>query len=161
LPYYYSSPYTGTLTNAGGNADLMTWEPGDDKPLALVRAVLGQSTEIADAAEEIIIVSLVHMTATVTNSNGTSVTPTKRNSSDPASAATVEANGATVSTSSGTTTVLEYWAWNMRGSPLVIEWPEEAWQPWARQGEALILRCDSTVTDDVTIAIHAIHKEMG
>lgn len=161
MPFYYSSPYTGTLTNSGGNADLMTFEPGDDKPIALCRFVIGQTSEVADAAEEAIQISLIHMTATVTNSNGTSVTPTKRNSNDPASGATVEANGATVSTTSGTSTVLEYWAWNIRASPLVIEWPEEAWQPFARQGEALILRCDTTVADDVTIVMHAIHKEMG
>lgn len=161
MPFFYSSPYTGTLTNAGGNADLFTIEPGDDKPVALVRFVIGQTSEVTDATEEVILISLIHMTATVTNSNGTSVTPTKRNSSDPASGATVEANGATVSTTSGTSTILEYWAWNMRGSPLVVEWPEEAWQPWARQGEALILRCDTTVADDVTIALHVVHKEMG
>jgi hypothetical protein len=161
LPYYYSSPYTGTLTNAGGNADLFTLEPADDKPCAPVRFVIGQTSEVGDATEEVILISLIHMTATVTNSNGTAVTPTKRNSSDPASGATVEANGATVSTTSGTSTILEYWAWNVRGSPLVIEWPEEQWQPWARQGEALILRCDTTVADDITIAMHLIHKEMG
>ena len=74
----YSVPYTGTLTNAGGNLDLFELIPGDDKPIKLRGLVLGQTTEIADAAEESLGISIVHLAATVTGSNGTSVTPVPR-----------------------------------------------------------------------------------
>jgi hypothetical protein len=71
----YTVPYTGTLTNAGGNADLFELTPGDDKPIHLRGLILGQTSEVADAAEEAISVSVIHLAATVTSSNGTTVTP--------------------------------------------------------------------------------------
>jgi hypothetical protein len=158
VPYYYKGAYSGTLTNAGGNADLMTFEPGDDKTMALLRFVIGQTSEVADAAEEAMQISIIHMTATVTNSNGSSVTVAKGNVNDPATGTTVEANGSTISTTSGASVTHEIIAWNMRGSPLIIDWPEE-FAPFARQGEAIIIRCDTTVADDVTIVMTAIWKE--
>ncbi len=158
MPYYYKGSYSGTLTNAGGNADLMTFEPGDDKSMALLRFMVAQTSEVADAAEESIQISVIHMTATVTNSNGSSVTVAKGNTNDPATGTTVEANGSTISTTSGSSVTHEIWGWNMRGSPLIVDWPEE-WAPYARQGEAIIIRCDTTVADDVTIQLTAVWKE--
>lgn len=157
---YYRVAYTGTLTNAGGNADLLEILPADDKPCYIVRAMLSQTSEIQDAAEENLQLSWVHLGATVTGGNGTAVTPALATTGIGAAAGfAAECNGATVATTSGTTTILEYFGWNIRGTPLIIDYPDEDWQPSARQGEALLLRCDSTPTDDITIQLTFIVRE--
>jgi hypothetical protein len=156
----YTVPYTGTLTNAGGDADLFELTPGDDKPLRLRGLILGQTSEVADAAEEAIRVSIMHLAATVTSGNGSSVTPVPLDLVDSAAGFTAEANGATVATSSGTTTTMEEFAWNMRVSPLERWWPDERFAPVVRQASALVVRCQTTVADDVTIAITAYVEEL-
>lgn len=156
----YTVPYTGTVTNAGGNADLLILLPGDDKPLRLRGWSIGQLSEVGDAAEEGLSISLIHMTATVTDGNGTDVTPTKRDSADATDGFTAECNGATVATTSGTTTNLEEYAWNIRNSPWDWWYPDERFAPIAKQGEALILRMNTTPADDFTISMTFWVEEM-
>jgi hypothetical protein len=156
----YTVPYAGTLTNAGGNADLFELTPGDDKPIRLRGLVLGQTSEVADAAEESVNLNIIHLGATVTSGNGTSVTPVPLDPSNAAAGFTAEANGATVATTSGTATTVEESAWNIRLSPLERWWPDEQFAPMARQGAALVVRCATTVADDVSIAITAYVEEL-
>lgn len=155
----YAVPYTGTLTNAGGNADLFELLPATQKPIYLRGFVLAQTTEVQDAAEEVLQLSVIRMTATVTSSNGTSVTPVPLNAVDAAAGFTAEANGATVATTSGTATTIEEFGWNMRLSPFERWYPDERFCPSARNAEGLFLRNNSTVADDVTIAITAFVEE--
>lgn len=155
----YTVPYTGTLTNSGGDADLFELTPGDDKPIRLRGLVLGQTSEVADAAEEGIRLTIYHLGATVTSGNGSSVTPVPLDPTDTAAGFSAEANGATVATSSGTSTIVEESAWNIRLSPLERWWPDPLFAPMARQGAAICVRCQTTVADDVTIAITAYVEE--
>jgi hypothetical protein len=157
----YTVPYTGTLTNAGGNADLFEFVPGDDKPIALRGLILGQTSEVADAAEEAISVSIIHLAATVTSGNGTGVTPVPIDvlGNPTAAGFTAEANGATVATSSGTSTTVVEFAWNLRGSPYELWFPDERFAPKCRQASGLVVRCNTTVADDVTICITAFVEE--
>jgi hypothetical protein len=156
----YTVPYAGTLTNAGGNADLFELLPGDDKPIRLRGLVLGQTSEVADAAEESVNLNIVRLGATVTGGNGTSVTPVPLDPTDTAAGFTAEANGATVATTDGTTTIVEEFAWNLRLSPLERWWPDPEFAPMCRQGSGLFLRCATTVADDVSIAITAYVEEL-
>jgi hypothetical protein len=73
---------------------------------------------------------------------------------------TAEANGATVATTSGSAAIVEESAWNIRISPMERWWPDDAFAPMAYQGEALVIRCQTTVADDVTIAITAYVEEI-
>jgi hypothetical protein len=148
----YTVPFTSTITNAGGNSDLWIFEPADDKPIKLRGLRFGQISEVADAAEEGVQISIIRMAATVTNGNGTSVTPVPLDSADAAAGFTSESNGATVATTSGATTILDYIAWNIRSSPYETWFPDAAFAPKAKQGEALIVRLDTTVADDITFA---------
>lgn len=157
----YRVPYTGTLTNSGGNADLMALTPADDKPIRLVGFIFGQTSETGDAAEENPEITVHHMTGTVTITGGTSVTPApNRPGTDVAAGFTATANSSTVATTSGTDTKLEDWAWNERVTPYERHILEE-WRPRAAQTEYIIIRCDSTVADDVTIAITVLVEEEG
>ena len=160
MPRRYNVPFTGTLTNAGGNSDIWIFLPADDKPLALVGFWLGQTSEVADAAEEAIQLSVMHMTGTVTDGNGTSVTPVKAGDQNQAAAGfTSEYLGATVATTSGTTTTLAILGWNMRGSPVYFPFDDPLGQPRAAQTEAILIRCDTTVADDVTLTGTAVIDE--
>lgn len=148
----YAVPFSATVTNAGGNADLWEFLPADDKPIKLRGVRLGQISEVGDTAEEGIQVSIVRLGATVTGSNGTSVTPVPLDSADAAAGFTAEYNGATVATTNGTTTIVEYLAWNNRNSPFEIWYPDPAFAPKAKQGEGLFIRMDTTIADDMTFA---------
>jgi hypothetical protein len=50
-------------------------------------------------------------------------------------------------------------AWNIRNSPLEMWWPEDKYAITCRQASALVVRCNSTVTDDITICITAYVEE--
>lgn len=156
----YTVPYTGTLTAAGGDADLFELTPTDDKPIRLRGLVLAQTSEVADAAEESLRISIIRLPVTVTSSNGTAVTPVAIDETDAAAGFAAEANGATVATTSGTAAIIEEFAWNVRISPLERWWPEERFAPQVRQAGALVVRCQSTVVDDMTVAMTAYVEEL-
>lgn len=152
----YTVPYTGTIANAGGNADLVELLPADDKPIKLRGFKFGQTSEVGDAAEEGISISIIRMAATVTSGNGTSTTPVPMDSADVAAGFTAEANGVTVATTSGTSTVVEEIALNIR-APFETWWPDFAIK--AKQGEGLFIRLNTTVADDVTASWTAYVEE--
>jgi hypothetical protein len=149
----YRVPYTGTITNAGTDTDLIALTPADDKPIRLVGWIIGQSSEVGDAAEENLRLTLRHMTATVTVTGGTGVTPVanRPGTGDVAAAGfTATANSTTVATTTGTSTIMEELAWNERNTPWE-RWIPEEMRPIALQGEYLIVRQETTAADDYTI----------
>jgi hypothetical protein len=149
----YSVPFAlGTVTNTGGNADLWELLPADDKPIKLRGLRFGQTTEVGDAAEEGIDISIVRLGATVTSSNGSAVTPVPMDSADVAAGFTAEVNGATVATTSGTTTVMDNIPWNNRNTPFETWWPDENFAPKAKQGEGLFVRMNTTIADDMSFS---------
>lgn len=146
----YTVSYQGTVTNAGGNADLLEILPADDKPIKLRGFLLSQISEVGDTAEEGLRISIVRLGATVTTGNGTATTGIPMDSADAAAGFTAECNGATVATTSGTTVVLAEMGWNVRNSP--YEWwaPDANYAPKAKQGEGLFVRMETTPADDFT-----------
>lgn len=159
----YRVAYTGTLTNAGGDSDLLSIQPADDKPCRLIGWIIGQSTEVGDIQEESLRITMRHMTATVTiGSGGSSPTPSANRPGTTevvAAGFTARCNDTTVSTTSGTSTIMEELAWNVRSSPWERWIPEEL-RPVAFQGEVIILRCESTPADDLTIEMTFFVEEM-
>lgn len=156
----YTVPYSGTLTNAGGDADLLEILPADDKPVRLRGWILGQTSEIGDTMEEGLRLSVIRLPATVTGGNGTAVTPATLDSADAAAGAATEANGATVATTSGTAVTLMELAWNVRSSPYDFWFPDERFCPVVKQGEGLVVRCQTTAADDISIAITFFLEEL-
>ncbi|GAA2209309.1 hypothetical protein GCM10009850_047670 [Nonomuraea monospora] len=148
----FTIPWTGTITNTGGNADLWEVLPGDDYPIRVRGVRLGQTSELGDTAEESLRISIVRMGATITSSNGTAGAPETVGRPDQTPAFTCETNGATVATTTGTTDILEEMSWNIRNSPFEIWYPDPDFAPTAIQGEGLFVRLQSTVADDITFA---------
>lgn len=146
----YTVSVSGTFANASGDTDLIEILPADDKPVKLRGFIIGQTSEVGDAAEEGLRLSILRLPATVTSGNGSSTTPKPMDSADAAAGAACETIGATVATTSGTADTLVELAWNIRGSP--YEWwaPDDRFAPKAKQGEGLVVRLQTTVADDIS-----------
>jgi hypothetical protein len=149
----YTVPWTGTVTNAGGDADLWEILPADDLPCKIRGFRLGQTSEVGDSAEESLRISIIRMTATVTSGSGGSAgAPEQVDLAAQTPGFAAEVNNTTVATTSGDTEIIEELAWNERASPLEIWYPDPDFAPRAIQGQALLIRLQSTVADDITFA---------
>lgn len=145
----YTVPFTGTIANAGGNTDLIYLTPADDKPIKLIGFRFGNGSEIAEAQEEGLTITVYRMTATVTvGSGGSAITPTPCQAADTAAGFTARANDTTVATTSGAATVFDEIAAINRNSPFEYWWGEFGCQ--CPQASAIIIRLNTTVADDMT-----------
>lgn len=147
----YTVVHQGTITNAGGDVDLCELLPADDKPIKLRGLILSQISEVGDAAEEGLRISIMRLPATVTSgSGGSSPTPVPIDSADAAAGFTAETGNTTVGTTSGTAVTLAEFGWNLRNSPYEMWFPDAPYSPKAKQGEALVVRQQTTAADDYT-----------
>ena len=146
----YMHPYFGTVTNAGGNADLFELAPAANKPCRLRGLMLGQTTEVGDAAEEGLNLNIIRMTATVTGGNGTGVTgvPVRSAIANTAASYAAESNGATVATTSGAATTMSEMGCNERNTPFDFFFPDMDFSPEVQNAEFLFLRMATTPADD-------------
>jgi hypothetical protein len=149
----FTGPWTGTITNAGGNTDLWELLPAADHPCSIRGIRLGQTSETGDAAEENLRISIVRMTATVTSGSGGSAgAPEQVDLSGQAPSFASETNNTTVATTSGDTEVIEEMAWNERATPFEVWYPDPDFAPKAIDGQALLVRLQDTVADNITFA---------
>lgn len=147
----YTVSYQGTITNSGGDTDLLEVLPADDKPVKLRGFCLSQISEVGDTAEEGLRISIKRLPATVTSgSGGSSVTPAPMDSADVAAGAACECNNTTVATTSGTAVILAELGWNIRNSPMDFWFPDPQFAPKVKQGEGLVVRQETTAADDYT-----------
>lgn len=157
----YTVPGQGTVTTAGGDNDLFIFLPADDKPIKLRGWVFGQTSEVKDTEEEGLRISIYRMTATVTDGNGSAVTPVPVKRGSSASGFTSEFNGTTVATTSGTSTIVAEVAWINRVTPWEFWFPDDDFCPDCIQGEALVIRLQTTLADDMTFVGTVFVEEMG
>lgn len=158
----YAVTYNGTITNAGGDTDLLSIQPADDKPVRLRGFRLSQTSEVSDAQEEGLRITVKRLPATFTvGSGGSSITAVTPPADDlePVWSFTARANDTTVATTSGTVQVLEEIGWNERNSPCDFWYPDVQFCPKARQGIGLVIRQETTAADDYTICFTAWVEE--
>jgi hypothetical protein len=148
----FYAPYSGTITNAGGDTDLIEINPASNKPVKLRRFIIGQISEMGDTAEEGLRISVIRLPATFTSgSGGSTVTKTyPRSGTSVAAGATIEANNTTVATTTGTAETLYELSWNIRQTPAEFAWYDDEFMPTVANGEGLVLRLQNTVADDIT-----------
>lgn len=155
----YTVAWSGTLTAAGGDADLLEVLPADDKPVKLIGFMVSQISEVGDAAEEGLRISVIRLPATVTSgSGGSSATPAPMDSADAAAGMACETNNTTVATTSGTAVTLAEYGWNER-MPFEAVYPDPNMRPKVKQGEGLVVRCQTTAADDLTVCFCAFLEE--
>lgn len=139
---------------------MLSIQPAANKPIRLAGWIIGQTTELGDAAEEALRITVRHLAATVTiGSGGSAVTPVKTDQNDVACGATTRCNDTTVSTTTGANTVMQEMAWNIRSSPWERYIPEEQ-RPRVVNGEALIVRMESTPIDDIGVNMTFFIEEL-
>jgi hypothetical protein len=153
----YTVAYQGTLTAAGGDCELFYLKPAADKPIHVRGFRLCQFSEAGDAQEENIRVSILYLPATVTaSSGGSAVTPQDTDTTANSTAGfTARCNDTVVATTSGTARTLEELAWNERNNPMEIRWYDENEFPKVANAAAIVIRNQTTVADDLSIAITA------
>ncbi len=151
----YAVTFNGTVTNAGGDTDLISIQPADDKPCRIRGFIISQTSEVGDTAEEGLRVTIKRLTATVTvvspDANVTAAAPID-DSGGTTWGFTARTNDTTVMTSSGTTQVLLDMYWNERNSPYDFWFPDIDFCPKGKQTEALTLRIETTAADDLTVS---------
>lgn len=137
-----------TIAAASGDYDLFEIVPADDKPVEIVGCSLGNKSEVGDAQDEMLQVSIVR--GNTTSSNGTTTTPQLLDPSDPAASFGAETVGATVATA-GTSVTLISDTFNVRGG-----WSQvfpEAMRPKVSQANTgLYVRLTAAVADDLVLS---------
>lgn len=157
----YVIPWNGTVTNAGGNADLWEISPADDLPVRIRGIRLGQISEVGDSAAEGLHISVKRLRATVTSgSGGTTSTPEEVGLANQAPSFTAEHNNTTVATTTGDTEILDALGWVIQNSPFETWYPDREYAPKAIQTETLVVRMETTPADDFSF-VGAIWVEEG
>lgn len=145
-----------TIAAASGDYDLFELVPADDRPIELVALFLGNKSEVGDAQDEMLALSII--TDFTVSSNGTSATPRPLDSRDGAAGFTAETVGSTVA-NTGTPITVHVDTFNVRaGYQLILP---EIMRPKVDQGDtALYVRLTTAVADDLTLSGTAYVREL-
>ncbi len=129
--------------------DLFEISPADDHPVVLLGMTIDQSSDVGDAAEEMLRYKIIrgHTTG---GSGGSAPTPRPLDPGDAAATFGAEVNNTTIA-SAGTTVDLVAGAFNIR-SGLAIYWPPEL-TPMANQGNTtIVVRFMAAPADSLTMS---------
>lgn len=158
----YTIPFTGTVTAAGGDTDLWSFQPATDKTILLRGFTLGQISEVGDTQEEGLRITVKRLPATFTVGSGGSLVTAAAPIADSAGNTwgfTARTNDTTVATTSGTAQVLDEFGWNERNTPYEHWYPDRDFCPYAKNGAGLVIRCETTLADDMTFSGVAFVEE--
>jgi hypothetical protein len=149
MPGMYTVSFTQqTLTNAGGDFDLFEVTPADDIPLEIVGLVLAVTSEVGDAAEEILPIQIIRGHATT--GNGTSATPRPIDPKNAAASFTAETMGSTIA-SAGTGVTVYADALNVRAG-LQVWFPDGCGPRVTQADTTIVVRSSGTAADDATMS---------
>jgi len=155
----YTVEFEGTtVANASGTVDLFEITPADDLPCTVHALFLSVSSELGDAAEEILRIRVIrgHVTS---GSGGTATTPRPLVFGDSAAGFSAETLNTTIA-STGTVNNLHSDGFNVRsGFPLVLT-PEMRWGV-TQANTTLVVRLMAAVSDDVTMSGTLYVEELG
>lgn len=152
--------YTVVFDNVAVTAaqDFFEITPADDKPVELLGLLLSQSSDVGDAAEELLRYSIVRGHAT-SGSGGSAPTPRPLDRSGAAAGLTAEVNNTTIA-SAGTGVTLFHDCFNVRAG-LQVWFPPECY-PEASQGDTtIVVRLLSTPADSLTMSGTLFVREQG
>ena len=154
--FYSLSFVAATIANASGDYDLFEIDPADDKPVRLHELRLHQTSELGDAAEEVLTIKVVR--GHTTTGNGSATTPRPLLHSDTAAGAACETVATTIA-STGTGVDLYVGGWNVR-IPFEKIWTPDARPTCADTEGLIVVRMTTTVADDITMGGDLIFEEM-
>lgn len=138
--------------------DLFEVNPAADRPVEIVACYLSQSTELSDAAEEQLRLSIVRGHST-SGSGGTAATPVPLSPLDVAAGATAEVNNTTIA-SAGTAVTLHAETFNVRAGWVYV--PDAESRPTASDTQGtLVVRLLAAPADSVTMGGTLIIRELA
>ncbi|TXH10697.1 MAG: hypothetical protein E6R03_15160 [Hyphomicrobiaceae bacterium] len=129
-------------------ADLVELTPADDKPICIHGFRVWQTTDLGDAAEEVIGLAFVRGNTSTGSGGNTSVAVTPKNPSDAAAGLTCETANTTAA-SGGTAATTYSTGWNVRSPLEVVFTPEQ--RIYCTQATLLVLRMLGAPADSLTI----------
>jgi hypothetical protein len=134
-----------TVTNAGGDADLVELDAATDKPIELFGIQLFATSELAEAQEEWLRLKVIR--GHTTTGNGTSATARPVSPLDTAASFAAETFGTTIA-SSGTGVDLMSFAWQVRAGYEIFL--PEGCGFWTSGADLLVVRLMAAPADDVS-----------
>ncbi len=156
-----SRMYAITFENIAVTAaqDFFELSPADDKPVLVHAIYLSQSSDVGDAAEEMLRVT-IKRGHTTSGSGGSSFTPVPLESSANAAAGTTAEINNTTQASAGTAALLHAEAFNIRSGWQYIPTPEA--RPGASQANTtLVVRLEAAPADSLSMSGTLIFEELG
>ena len=152
----YTAVFKGTAVTAA--QDLFELAAPADTAVKVHGWTLSQITEVADAEEEMLTITVNRGEGSTSGSGGASVTPAARSAGDSASGVTVERNNTTIM-SAGTITELETYAWNVRVPLQMLYTPET--MPIISASDRLTVELETAPGDSITMHGTLIFEELG
>ena len=144
----YTISFAGVSVAA--QQDLFSLKPATDKPIKIHGIYLAQSTEVGDAAEEMLLVRIIRGHATI-GSGGSNPTPRPQDAGDNASGITTNSrvNDTTIA-SAGSPVNLHSDAFNVRTGWLYLPTPEM--RPRCSETDGfIVVRLLTTPADSITM----------
>jgi len=122
---------------------------------------VGQTSDVGDAEEEILLINEVRGDGTVTSgTGGVTVIPQAIDNGAPGSTATVESNNTTkMAVGTGTLDALQTYHWNVRMSCEKIYTPET--YPIISPGDRWTLELVAAPADELTCSGYVIYEQIG
>lgn len=153
MPRLYTVSFTAqTITTAGGDRDLFYVAPADDKPCRIVGWDFAQTSDLGDAAEEVLSLNLIRGHTTV-GSGGSAATPADVGAAGgtaAAASATCRTNDTTIA-SLGTGLTIYAGGYNIRAAPAPFFLPDELRVPVTQAEGSIVLRLMAAPADDITM----------
>jgi hypothetical protein len=137
--------------------DLFEIAPADDRPVALHALSIGQTSDVGDAAEELLGITIVRG-HTTSGSGGSASTPAPLAPNDAAAGFVAETLNTTLA-SAGTAVTLHADVWNVRAGYQYIWTPET--RPVATQANGTIIVRHTAPADSLTLSATLLIEELA
>jgi hypothetical protein len=152
----YTVSYTAVAVTAA--VDVFEIRPADDKPIEIIGLFMGQSSDVGDAADEMLAYRVIRG-FTTSGSGGATPTPTPVDRSGAAAGFSAETNNTTVATT-GTTADLHADTFNIRaGEKLWL--PEGCWWEASQADTSIVVRLAAAPADSLTMSGTVYVREQG
>lgn len=151
--------YAVTFENVAVTAQVDFFEiaPASNKPCIVHACYISQSSDVGDAAEEMLRVKIIRGHAT-SGAGGAAATPSPLNPGDSAAGFTAETNNTTIA-STGTTVDLHAEAFNIRSGWVYMPTPET--RPIVTQGQTtLVVRLMAAPADSLSMSGTLVVEEL-
>lgn len=155
---FYSVNFSASAQTAA--IDFFELSAASSKVCVLHEVRLGQTTDLGDAAEEVLMIKFVRGVGSVTSGNGSAATIVKLETGSSAASSTCETIATTqLAAGTGTLTTLKIIPWNIRSDFQYLPTPET--RITLAPSEKLAIGLVAAPADSITYSGNLIFEEIG